>query len=80
MAGELLGVSSRGRGAAKHWEAMCRHMLLSIQLSEAVAEATEAKQVERKERKGLEGEDDPEREGEPTPAFPGSELSPQRGP
>ena len=62
-------------GVAWFWKFKCEHRLLMFQVEEAIAKAGEQKLVSRKEREGLQGEE--EREPEPTPAYPGLELSVQ---
>ena len=60
-------------GVALFWRFSCEHALLRIQVQEAITAAGEEKVVERKEREGFQGEE--EREPEPTPAYPGLQLS-----
>ena len=63
-------------GVALFWRFSCEHGLLRFQVQEAITAAGEEKVVERKEREGFQGEE--EREPEPTPAYPGLQLSVQQ--
>ena len=63
-------------GVALFWRFCCEHGLLRFQVQEAITAAGAEKVVERKEREGFQGEE--EREPEPTPAYPGLELSVQQ--
>ena len=63
-------------GLALFWRFSCEHRLLRYQVQEAITAAGEQKVVERKEREGFQGEE--ERELEPTPTYPGLELSVQK--
>ena len=61
-------VSSGGR--AKLWQTLFRHRLLAIKLSEAAATANESGMLLER----VEKEEDPEKDGELTSAFPGLKL------
>ena len=62
-------------GVAWFWKFKCEHRLLMFLVKDAIDKAGEQRLVSRKEREGLQGEE--EREPEPTPAYPGLELSVQ---
>ena len=62
-------------GLAWFWKFKCEHRLMMLQVQGAIDAAGEEQVVARKEKEGLQGEE--EREPEPTPAYPGLELSVQ---
>ena len=73
---KLVSGSAPLEGLAWFWRFKCEHRLLKLQVQEAMKRAGEEQVMLRKERKGIQGEE--EREPEPTPAYPGLELSVQQ--
>ena len=62
-------------GVAWFWKFKCEHRLVQMQVNAAIEAAGEEKVLVRKEKEGFQGEE--VKEPEPTPAFPGLELSVQ---
>ena len=63
-------------GLAWYWRFMCEHRLLMLQVQEAMAKAGEERMMVRKEKEGI-GVGEEQEEVEPTPAYPGLEMSAQ---
>ena len=63
-------------GLAWFWKFQCEHRLLMYQVQGAIQAAGEERLLVRKEKEGLQGEE--EKEPEPTPAYPGLEISVQQ--
>jgi len=63
-------------GLAWYWRFMCEHRLLMLQVQEAMSKAGEERMMGRMEKEGI-GVGEEQEEVEPTPAYPGLEMSAQ---
>ena len=70
-----LSVGHYLEGVAWFWKFKCEHRLVQMQVNTAIEAAGEEKVLVRKEKEGFQGQE--VKEPEPTPAYPGLELSVQ---